>query len=92
MSEKRPRRFLSQGIELLTNPRGRDLDGYIFQDEAHAREWLSQSFVSDDAYKVAIVQVGIRSCCGRRYAKKRLRTLRVGEFLHKPATPPTEED
>ena len=45
--------FLSQG----------HLDGYVFKDEQHAREWMAQPNLSEDYYLVTAVVVRSR-CCG----------------------------
>jgi hypothetical protein len=57
------------------------LHNYIFTSEKHAREWLSQGFVTDDDYRVAIGTAKRRSCCGERYAIKIFHVMKPSEFL-----------
>ena len=54
--------------QLQTIPRGQDLDGYVFTDLGHARQWLSQGFVDDESYAVIPVSVLKKKCrCGNTY-------------------------
>lgn len=45
---------------LRRKPRGRDLDGYVFKDERHAREWMAQ--IDDPAARGYFLQ--------RRWARR----------------------
>lgn len=69
-----------KGVALKTQPE-RDLDGYIFNDVAHAREWLTQEFVTDEEYSVCIVSYRVTKCCGARVIIKLEKPLTRTEFL-----------
>lgn len=73
------------GIMLRTRPPGRDLDLYIFADTEHARAWLSQPFVTDDKYQVALCTYKERPGCGERYAIKPTKIMRVSTWLAQQA-------
>lgn len=70
----------------------RTLNGYVFTDMAHARQWLSQEFVKGDV-DLDEVEIGpivrCRSCNGSgfRQDQKMRGRLTLEEVLH-PATPP----
>lgn len=57
------------------------LHGYVFTSEKHAREWLSQGFVTDEIYRIAIATGKRRKCCGKRYAVKVSRVMKPSQFL-----------
>ena len=63
------------------------LNGYVFSDLKHAREWLTQGFVDHDAYMLEKVEVGERHRCrwcdgsGFRQSIKPTGKMTVDEFL-----------
>ena len=70
----------------------RDLDGYVFADMTHARQWLSQPFVHDFGISaLEIVEVsdlrGCPKCGGTGYTQtvKSIRKLTLDEFLKEQA-------
>lgn len=69
-----------KGVALKTQPE-RDLDGYIFNDVAHAREWLTQEFVTDAEYSACIVSYRRTRCCNAKVAVKIEKLLTRTEFL-----------
>lgn len=76
-------------LRLNTIPRGHDLDGYLFADEAHARTWLAQGFVEDKRHSVSLVDIKqSRKCvdCGstRRAVVKVHWTKKPSAFLATP--------
>lgn len=62
---------IKKGIQLIVKEQKGDhtLQGYIFTDAKHARTWMSQRFVTDDAYGIRAVEYRERPC-GTRYAFK----------------------
>jgi len=62
-----------------------DLDGYLFSDNEHARNWLRQIFVQAPEYMVSIVDAEEkRKCphCGKvDHRIKVITTMRPEQFL-----------
>lgn len=55
---------------MLITPSGHDLNGYLFLDGEHAREWLSQRYVVGAGYRVKFTPVVRKICeCGRKITK-----------------------
>ena len=65
----------------------RTLDGYIFTDREHARQWLSQVCIKRDEVRLEEVAVGPVMCCPRcggsgvRQDVKLLRKITIEELL-----------
>jgi hypothetical protein len=68
-------------VMLKTKPAGSEMDGYVFVDDHHARQWLLQKFITEERYEVAIVNAKTRACCGELYAIKEVTRMSVSEFL-----------
>jgi hypothetical protein len=80
-----------ESIRLIPHDPDDTLVGYVFRDEQHAREWLSQRFVKPDAYTLETVWVGplfkCTKCGGSGFTQsvKRNQRITVAEFLHRRA-------
>lgn len=77
-------------IRLRTGP-DRDLEGYLFSDEAHARQWLSQKLIREhlDEYYLERLEISAEeatcpTCRGTGCMPRRFRVLgrlSAAEFL-----------
>lgn len=78
---------MTVSVRLLPRDRMDTLYGYVFSDNEHAREWLTQSFVDRDAYMLEKVEVGELHRCrfcdgsGVRQSIKSDGKMTVEEFL-----------
>jgi hypothetical protein len=78
---------MTVSVRLLPRDRQDTLYGYVFADNEHAREWLTQPFVDRGAYKLEKVEVGELHRCrfcdgsGVRQSIKSIATMTVEEFL-----------
>jgi hypothetical protein len=80
----------SQTTLRIRYPRGvySTMDGYVFSDIGHARQWLTQAFVDPTEFSLEEVERGsltrCRMCAGSGFhqsIKPTGRRLTVGEFL-----------
>jgi hypothetical protein len=79
--ELMPHKIAELQMVALRNKRSGDLDNYIFRDEAHAIEWLTQKFVTDARYGVDIVRVAVTPCCHKETIIEVLKQMTVSEYL-----------
>jgi len=52
-------------VRMRLKDRTNSLNGYVFRDLAHARQWLSQAFVKPDEISLDTVSVGPIKRCPR---------------------------
>lgn len=64
---------MKMAVQLIRKPKGGELDGYLFVDAKHVRDWMSQPFVNDKGYGVRAVRFKIRGCCQEPYAFKTIK-------------------
>jgi hypothetical protein len=61
---------IEERIMLITPKQTDSLNGYLFLNEQHAIEWLSQEFVSKADYRVKVTKVKRTRCqCGNVFWK-----------------------
>ena len=63
-------------MRLLPHDREDTLSGYIFSDNQHARDWLTQSFVDRSAYSLEAVEVGERRRCSMCHGSGFIQTVK----------------
>lgn len=74
-------------IRMLYPKQENTLDGYVFSNMEHARQWLAQPFVDPSEIRLEEVQVGELCRCrycggsGFRQSVNVVRKLTVAEFL-----------
>ncbi len=78
---RKPTPSVHEGVMLRVRSPHDTLDGYLFQSIQHAVQWVSQPFVTDEEYGVALCTYKERPCCGARYRLVVKRTLRIDAFL-----------